>query len=383
MAGAHDEGKSAIIIITVLTVLATFFVLVRLQRRKSRGFLGPDDWVILAALVVMYEQNFWAYTLATLFGKPYGELTFKQQKWYHKTYFFGSIGYLFHVTMIKIAILISYKRIFGHIRWTRHAIYVMGMMSILWLIGAFLSFVPQCTPIIKALEPWRPGHCRKMQKWLWATSISNMIMDWLILLLPIVPLVGIRSQLETTGRVLAVASFAFGSLACVATSARALLNTWDYHEYATRVFLAAIATYAEPMVAIISACLPFLYINHFFARSLNRIRHPFHGAKDSTNDVLELDFIRTKANNLEYSVVPTSRTTRVVSRLSTWLPPGLSPVTRGTEPLAEIPSGEEDDDEQQMRSGGPFSANRTPQLAPLPPVARRRDWRPWRGSGSG
>ncbi len=64
MAGADDE-RNAIIIITVLTVLASIVVFFRLQRRKSKGFLGTDDWIIVAALVLLYVQDFWAYTRAS------------------------------------------------------------------------------------------------------------------------------------------------------------------------------------------------------------------------------------------------------------------------------------------------------------------------------
>lgn len=64
MAGADDE-RNAIIIITILTVLASIVVFFRLRRRKSKGFLGTDDWIIVAALVLLYVQDFWAYTRAS------------------------------------------------------------------------------------------------------------------------------------------------------------------------------------------------------------------------------------------------------------------------------------------------------------------------------
>lgn len=94
----------------------------------------------------------------------------------------------------------------------------------LWLLGSFLSFLFQCRPIDAAFIPQRMGSCFNVESWLLSTATSNMIIDWLILLLPILPLYRIRSRLEGVEEALIYASFGMGFIACVASSTHAVLN---------------------------------------------------------------------------------------------------------------------------------------------------------------
>ncbi|KAF1997982.1 hypothetical protein P154DRAFT_264771 [Amniculicola lignicola CBS 123094] len=134
------------------------------------------------------------------------------------------------------------------------------VICVCWSIASFIPFLFQCSPIYKAYRPWVKGKCFSLNKWLWGTTISNAIIDWMILLVPIVPLWTLNlSRMETP---LVFAAFMFGSLACIASTARAALSvSLDYADFGVGSFFAVLTIFAEPMLAIISACLPFLPIS--------------------------------------------------------------------------------------------------------------------------
>ncbi|KAF2263628.1 hypothetical protein CC78DRAFT_544857 [Lojkania enalia] len=223
----------------------------------------------------------WGYFFAIVGGegKPFRTLTKSEIRWFFACYYFPEIGYCVHITLIKFSILVSYKRIFGHITWCRHAIRILFLLCSSWFIGCLFPFVFQCRPIKKAFKPWIPGSCFDLEPWLWGNGIANNILDILILLLPIWPILRMRT-LERAQKVLVMASFSMGSLACVASGLRVYSTfSLDYNDFSAGVFLASISTYAEPMLAIISACLPFLPIGHCILEFCLAVRRRFEARR--------------------------------------------------------------------------------------------------------
>jgi hypothetical protein len=125
-------------------------------------------------------------------------------------FFWPELGYTILITTIKLSILISYKRIFNMIRWFRIACYVLMALTAMWFVGVFFSVIFQCTPVDKAWKPLKPGHCIDLIAFLWGNSISNNILDYLILLLPVVPVW--QLQVSKPQRVLLLGSFGLGSV---------------------------------------------------------------------------------------------------------------------------------------------------------------------------
>lgn len=114
------------------------------------------------------------------------------------------------VVLIKASILFSYKRIFGYVKTTRYHIYILLALSWSWGITVFLTCLFQCTPIDEAWLPEKPGHCIETIPFLWGNSISNFVIDWMILAVPIIPV--LKLQLPSTKRFLVSLSFLCGSL---------------------------------------------------------------------------------------------------------------------------------------------------------------------------
>ena len=125
-------------------------------------------------------------------------------------FYFPELGYTILISTIKASILLSYHRIFGHITWVRRANYVLGGLVVGWCIAIFFSAMFQCTPIDKVWKPMKPGHCTQFIPFLWGNSITNNVIDWSILILPIIPVW--KLQMEAKQKVLVIGAFGLGSL---------------------------------------------------------------------------------------------------------------------------------------------------------------------------
>jgi hypothetical protein len=211
MAIAND-GITTIVLLCVLTVIATFVVILRIWRRKRRAFVGLDDLIIIVALLLVYAQDASGFIFAIKGGqgKPMENLTDKELEWFFWIYYLPELLYCILVTLIKASILISYNRIFGHFKWCRNTIYILGLLTFAWFIAIFFPFIFQCKPLSKAWTPHMDGQCFERNKWFWASSAANCILDWMILLLPVLPLLKLR--LEPLEKTLVWGSFAVGSL---------------------------------------------------------------------------------------------------------------------------------------------------------------------------
>ena len=125
-------------------------------------------------------------------------------------FFWPELGYTVLVATVKMSILLSYKRLFGHHKPTRIHIYIMMGLVASWGIAIFFTCVFQCWPVDKAWKPLKPGSCIDLLPFLWGNSVSNFIIDWLILLVPARPVW--KLHMDRTQKLLVGGSFALGSL---------------------------------------------------------------------------------------------------------------------------------------------------------------------------
>ncbi|KAK8115748.1 hypothetical protein PG984_012250 [Apiospora sp. TS-2023a] len=253
-----SQGKRFIAIVIVLSSLATAFGLTRIFVRR-KGPLGTDDRILCVALVFIWAQATGACLLASKggMGRPMGTLSPDEITWLLKMFYWPELGYTLLVVFVKTSILLSYRRIFGHVKSTRWHIYVLMGLVWSWGIAIFLTCVFQCTPIRKAWEPAVHGKCIQLVPFLWGNSVSNLIIDWMILAVPIVPVW--KLHMDPAQKTLVAGSFALGSIACTASTVRAATTgSLDANDLSKSVFLSSVWTYIEPSVAIVSACLPFL-----------------------------------------------------------------------------------------------------------------------------
>ena len=125
-------------------------------------------------------------------------------------FYWPEIGYPIVIASIKISILISYLRVFGRLKWFRNTVYGLMTLTTMWFIMHFFVIIFQCTPVDKAWRPSKPGHCIDFIPFFYGNSIPNMILDYLILLLPVIPV--LKLQMLPLQKALVLGAFALGSV---------------------------------------------------------------------------------------------------------------------------------------------------------------------------
>ena len=118
-----------------------------------------------------------------------------------------AIGCLYHfgITLPKYSAIFFYIRVF---KWTSSTLFrtniivVTGFVTA-WLLFAVPSTIFQCTPVRKGWLPLTPGHCLNENQWFLGSTISSVVIDVYIMLLPIPVLwnlhTGRRRKLVLTG----------------------------------------------------------------------------------------------------------------------------------------------------------------------------------------
>ena len=100
-----------------------------------------------------------------------------------------AIGNLYHfgITLPKYSAICFYVRVFT---WRSSSLFrintliVAGLVTA-WLLFAVPSTVFQCTPIRKGWLPLTPGRCLDANQWFLGSTISSVVIDVYIMLLPI------------------------------------------------------------------------------------------------------------------------------------------------------------------------------------------------------
>ncbi|KAI1384396.1 uncharacterized protein F4822DRAFT_415016 [Hypoxylon trugodes] len=258
--GISRLAVNAVVITTILTALGIILAVLRFKLRK-REAIGVDDYVLMAALVFLSLQLAFCYMIGFLSGEGWETEDLVQRPervtWILKLIYFPELSYTVVVVLIKTSILYSYNRIFGRVKTTRYHIYALLGLTWVWGIVFFFIIIFQCTPVDKAWIPAKPGHCFATVPFLWGNSISNFVIDWLILAVPVLPV--LRLQLSLTQKSLVGLSFLFGSLACIASTIRSVkTSTFDESNLGISDYNASIWVYIEAPLATISCCLPFL-----------------------------------------------------------------------------------------------------------------------------
>lgn len=86
----------------------------------------------------------------------------------------------------KLAVCLFYGRVFSTPPF-RRAIWVVAILTILWLMGTFPVIVLNCVPVKKIwLGPAYPGgHCVDLKAFLIGQAVPNTILDIALLVLPL------------------------------------------------------------------------------------------------------------------------------------------------------------------------------------------------------
>ena len=89
------------------------------------------------------------------------------------------------ISLVKISVLLFYSRVFRNVRSYRIALYVVGAILVGWWIAIDFLALFTCVPVQRAWQSNVPGHCLDQQKTFLGASISNVVADFILLVLPV------------------------------------------------------------------------------------------------------------------------------------------------------------------------------------------------------
>ena len=113
------------------------------------------------------------------------------------------------VTTTRLSILYLYRRIFDVPRFRQVSSIVIVVCVVWWLIKTITDLLG-CVPPQKFWEPRRKGHCYTFDTWFLCISITEIIIDAAILMLPVKMVIGL--QMSFPRRVKVCCIFLLGSL---------------------------------------------------------------------------------------------------------------------------------------------------------------------------
>jgi len=128
---------------------------------------------------------------------------------FRKVNYAGYQVYGVAVTLIKLSILLFYRRIFAtqqFRQWTN----IVGALVILWMLTNNFTAAFQCNPLRKAWEIETPGHCFNPLSYITGVHTTNLVLDIVILALPVSAVW--RLQLSLAKKISVAGIFLLGGL---------------------------------------------------------------------------------------------------------------------------------------------------------------------------
>ncbi|KAL1880047.1 hypothetical protein Daus18300_001410 [Diaporthe australafricana] len=159
------------------------------------------------------------------------------------------------MNLTKISILLLYMRIFAVFTWFRRVGRVLIGIVTAYMIAAFFASVFQCTPVKRAWDRSTPGTCISIEQNWYANAGFSIATDFIILLLPIQPIMSLKLPVGEKIAVLGV--FILGAFVTLTSILR--MQTLKFSSTSpdtTYDIASSMWTIIEDNTAIICACLP-------------------------------------------------------------------------------------------------------------------------------
>ncbi|KAH8661746.1 hypothetical protein BGZ61DRAFT_463569 [Ilyonectria robusta] len=171
---------------TALLVLATAFVGLRFWARYlNRASYGSDDWMMVAALIVVFISGAINYAMvAHGLGRHADTLPIDELVTFFKLLLAFECIYVTTVMLVKLSVLQMYLRIFPS-RGFKIAAAIIAALVVAWWIAIVAVCIFQCNPISKAWLPWIDGTCIDLKGSFIGNAIPNIVTDVAILCMPI------------------------------------------------------------------------------------------------------------------------------------------------------------------------------------------------------
>ncbi|KAL2043877.1 hypothetical protein N7G274_003397 [Stereocaulon virgatum] len=165
------------------------------------------------------------------------------------------VTYSLTITLVKISLLLLYRRIFSTAAFRKKSTFV-GILCVIWFIITLCMDIFQCRPFDEAFraETIFTNHCIDLQKFYWGATATNLGIDVIMLFLPLHMVWKLR--LPTHQKLLLSGLFMLGVVVCIAGAMR-IYYVGDMQKEDITVTAAAeyIWCHIEPATAILCACI--------------------------------------------------------------------------------------------------------------------------------
>ncbi|OQE39179.1 hypothetical protein PENCOP_c007G05044 [Penicillium coprophilum] len=291
----HGSRNNAAVITTF--VLATIAVGLRFytRYRVQSVRVAADDWMIVGAFLAVT-----ASLILTVLGGYHG---LGKHVWIvpipevvetMRILFVYVLLYVVTVPLIKLSILLFYRRIFG----MTYTIWFCVFLTTGYFVSCIIAFLVCCRPVSYYWTQYADpsgGKCIfDLYPFYIGNAAANVATDGIILLVPI-PLVW-KLQMRKTQKLLLSGIFLLGGFVCIASIIRIyymtfLKNSPDVTWIMGDVF---IWSSVEPSIGIVCACLPTLHplLRSFIARVFGSSTGRYAEASSNQESVKKKIFVR-------------------------------------------------------------------------------------------
>ncbi|KAI1092952.1 hypothetical protein F5B19DRAFT_179338 [Rostrohypoxylon terebratum] len=186
---------------------------------KASG-LWLDDWLILIALGcgfgLMVDQLWW---LPRGLGRHVWSFGPNVVEYFYIGLFTAELTYTGTIVFVKFSILALYWRVFNSSSSIKVPISIIASAVLMWGIAVFFLTLLQCIPTRGIWDKSIQASCNvDSEKFLFAISIPNILIDITLLLLPI-PYV-IKLNLSKNQKRIIISLFLLGGFVCIASIMR-------------------------------------------------------------------------------------------------------------------------------------------------------------------
>ncbi|KAI4221464.1 MAG: hypothetical protein L6R36_006888 [Xanthoria steineri] len=247
---------------TLCLVLATIMISIRLVTKllTTRKFL-LEDFLSASAWIgfVGFTGVFYAMGRAGA-GRHQWDVSLLNYMKVNRLVNAADIGYCVVILLSKLPILLQYIRIFmparqGLIYW---AAQTLIWTNLLFYIASSFAFIFECTPREKIWDTTAAGKCIDLKALFLVTGSWNIVSDFSILILPIVPIW--KLQMSPRKKLGIYAVFSTGVFACI-TSVIRLVSNVQYEKTTDlnyKIVPQALWSLAEITTVILCGSLPML-----------------------------------------------------------------------------------------------------------------------------
>ena len=101
------------------------------------------------------------------------------------TLFIANFVYNTGLSLVKMSVLMFYIRVFGTVRAYRIIFWNVGALIVGWCVSINLLALFFCVPVQKSWLPTTPGFCLATHETFLGATISNVLIDIIILIVPV------------------------------------------------------------------------------------------------------------------------------------------------------------------------------------------------------